>query len=144
FVTVETGVLPSLSGGSGSLLGTLLGVSLDWRINDRMSARLAREPVQSAIGTLYLTQTELPYQFSADVQGTWEFGRPAEGDIPIPTLDPLQGPLPQQSPSPDVEAETPLPGTPVEAEGEEDEEATPGEDEEATPGEEEEATPGGA
>ena len=107
----------------------LLGVSLDWRINDRMSARFAREPVQSAIGTLYLTQTELPYQFSADVQGTWEFGRPAEGDIPIPTLDPLQGPRPQESPEPDADAdaETPLPGTPAEEEGgeEEEEEATP-------------------
>lgn len=116
FVTVETGVLPSLSGGSGSLLGTLLGVSLDWRINDRMSARLAREPVQSAIGTLYLTQSELPYQFSADVRGTWEFGRPAEGNIPIPALDPLNAPQPQQLPPPEPEANTgsPLPANPPE------------------------------
>src|SRR5690606_11789794 len=47
FFTVETGVLPSLSGGGNPLLGSLLAVSLDWQVNDRMTATLAREPVQA-------------------------------------------------------------------------------------------------
>jgi hypothetical protein len=89
FFTVETGVLPSLSGGSASLLGVLMGVSLDWQVNDRLTATLAREPVQSSLGSILLTPSDIRYQFSADVLGTWEFGRPAQSAPPLPDFENL-------------------------------------------------------
>ena len=128
FLTVETGVLPSLTGGGTSLFGTLLGVSLDWQVNDRITATVAREPVQSALGTLYMRQTELPYQFSADVRGVWEFGRPSTSELPVPQIRsaPVESALPMEMepgdtlpPAPiegdTLPAEAPiLPGAPVE------------------------------
>ena len=128
FVTFETGVLQSLTGGSSSNVGALLGVSLDWQVNNQVTATLGREPVQSALGTLYFRPSEVPYQFSGDVRGTWEFGRPAESELPVPDLTdlpvesaPPQAPLPENPPEPadSVETEGPLlPGAPVEEEAE--------------------------
>lgn len=84
FLTLETGVLPAGTGSSG-LLGTLLGVSLDWEVNRFVTARLAREPVQSGLRSLILVPVEVKYQWSADVKGRWEFGRPRVEELPEPT-----------------------------------------------------------
>lgn len=86
FLTVESGVLSNLTNSTSSSLGTLLGISLDWQVNNRVTATVGREPVQSALGTMFLSGTEVPYQFSADVTGTWEFGRPAQADLPMPDI----------------------------------------------------------
>jgi translocation and assembly module TamB len=124
FLTVESGVLSNLTGSSGSM-GTLFGMSLDWQVNDRITATLAREPVQAALGSMFLVPTEVPYQFSADVTGTWEFGRPAVSELPVPDLQnlpvesmPPQAPLPpdtttsETAPAPLPPAEEPDPDPP--------------------------------
>jgi translocation and assembly module TamB len=102
FLTVETGMLSSLTGGGSSFLGALLGVSLDWQVNDKVTATLAREPVQSSYGTMLLAPGDLHYQWSADVRGTWEFGHPAEPDIPAPDVEnlPIESEPPMQPATP--------------------------------------------
>ncbi len=83
FLTVEAAV----AGIFGNSLS--FGASLDWEINDVFTARMAVEPVQDN-PLRYLASPNVDYQFSTDLDATWEFGFPEE-----PALDQeLPGALP--------------------------------------------------
>lgn len=123
FLTLETGVLSSLRGDNSSVRGTLFGLRMDWRVNDQLTTTIAREPVQSALGTLYITASEIPYQFSVEVRGTWEFEKPRQTELPVPDLEEdsvvESAPIEAVAP-PDTLSESPEGGGPAnEREGEE-------------------------
>ncbi|HET7276306.1 MAG TPA: translocation/assembly module TamB domain-containing protein, partial [Longimicrobiaceae bacterium] len=69
FLTVEAGV----AGIFGNTVS--LGASLDWEINRIFTGRIAVEPVQND-PLRYLASPNVDYQFSTDLNATWEFGFP--------------------------------------------------------------------
>ncbi|MBW3630801.1 MAG: translocation/assembly module TamB domain-containing protein, partial [Gemmatimonadetes bacterium] len=114
FLTLETGVASAVN---SSPFSALLGVSLDWQIKEYLAARIAREPVRSGAGALFQS-ADVPYQWSGDLTGRWEFARPdttsamrpqvpgpgAPGapapPVPAPPAPPPPGPVPANTPAP--------------------------------------------
>jgi translocation and assembly module TamB len=90
FLTLETS--PLITGS----VGNQFAMSLEWQVNTHVTARLAYEPVRSALSTLILAPVTVPNQVSVEVRGTWEFLKPS-----------TQGPPTPESPVPEPE----LPGT---------------------------------
>ena len=110
FLTLETGVASAVN--PSSPFSALLGVSLDWQIRDYLAARIAREPVRSGAGALFQS-ADVPYQWSVDLNGRWEFSRPdtavsVEPDIPEQRLPGEAAPLPPL-PAPPAPAPPPPP-----------------------------------
>ena len=115
FLTLETGVASAMN--PSNPLNALLGVSVDWQISDYVAARVAREPVRSGIGGLLFQSSDIPYQWSTDLNGTWEFARPEnapsmEPEVEEPTLPGRVAPAPARSPS-EAPLETPREATPA-------------------------------
>lgn len=113
FLTLETGVADVFS---GSELINALGLSLDWQVKDYLSARIAREPVRTGIGILSASG-DVRYQWSADVNGNWEFARP-DTTVPPPgaaPVTPLPGVVaPAVTVAPTTPAAPAAPATPAE------------------------------
>lgn len=88
FLTLETSPLVTGS------LGGQFAMSLDWKVNAHVTARLAYEPVRSGLSTLILTPVTIPNQASVEVRGTWEFLRPASQGPPVEEAPVPESPLP--------------------------------------------------
>jgi translocation and assembly module TamB len=121
FLTLETGVTSAVN--QSNPFNALLGVSLDWQVANYLAARLAREPVRTSAGPLFQSR-DVPYQWSADVNGTWEFGKPDTSkiirpDVPETRLPgvvaPAPPPAPAQPPAPPGEPPAAAPATPAAA-----------------------------
>ncbi|HET8654742.1 MAG TPA: translocation/assembly module TamB domain-containing protein [Longimicrobiaceae bacterium] len=97
FATLEAQVASLTTGGTPKF-----GLSLDWQVNNHVEARFAREPVRTATQLLFGT-VEVPYQWSTEVRGTWEFAPPKAQ----PPVAPETG----QPQMPGEVAPTPLPPT---------------------------------